>query len=86
MVAGEGAAWTAIGSVAGLALGLAVAVVLVHVVNPQSFHWTMDLLLPWARLAGAVRRGASPPARVTAWLAGRAAAGRDAVLAVKEDW
>jgi len=23
---------------------------------------------------------------LTAWLAGRAAAGRDAVLAVKEDW
>jgi putative ABC transport system permease protein len=23
---------------------------------------------------------------VTAWLAGRAAAGRDAVMAVKEDW
>ena len=24
---------------------------LVKVVNPQSFHWTMDLLLPWPRLA-----------------------------------
>src|SRR2546430_1401349 len=50
-VAGEGAAWTAIGSLAGLVLGLAVAVVLVRVVNPQSFHWTMDLLVPWERLA-----------------------------------
>jgi putative ABC transport system permease protein len=27
-----------------------VAAVLVHVVNPQSFHWTMDLMLPWPRL------------------------------------
>ncbi|MES2483977.1 MAG: ABC transporter permease, partial [Pseudomonadota bacterium] len=51
VVAGEGAAWTLIGSAAGLALGIAVAVVLVHVVNPQSFHWTMDLLVPWLRLA-----------------------------------
>ena len=85
MVAGEGAAWTFIGALAGLALGLAVAVVLVHVVNPQSFHWTMDLLLPWGRLlslcAAVIVAGT-----VTAWLAGRAAAGRDAVLAVKEDW
>jgi putative ABC transport system permease protein len=85
VVAGEGAAWTLIGSLAGLALGLAVAVVLVHVVNPQSFHWTMDLLVPWLRLAllcvAVVAAGMA-----TAWLAGRAAAGRDAVLAVKEDW
>ena len=85
VVAGEGAAWTAIGAVAGLALGLAVSVVLVHVVNPQSFHWTMDLLVPWLRLlalcAAVVFAGTA-----TAWIAGRAAAGRDAVLAVKEDW
>jgi putative ABC transport system permease protein len=85
VVAGEGAAWTAIGAVAGLVLGLAVSVVLVKVVNPQSFHWTMDLLMPWARLialCGAVVVAGT----VTAWLAGRAAAGKDVVLAVKEDW
>ncbi|MEJ7931343.1 ABC transporter permease [Ramlibacter sp. AN1015] len=85
VVAGEGAAWTLIGSFAGLLLGLAVALVLVHVVNPQSFHWTMDLQVPWARLAllcGAVVAAGT----LTAWLSGRAAAGRDAVLAVKEDW
>jgi putative ABC transport system permease protein len=85
VVAGEGAAWTLIGSVAGLGLGLVVSLVLVHVVNPQSFHWTMDLVLPWLRLlalcAAVVLAGT-----VTAWLAGRAAAGKDAVLAVKEDW
>jgi putative ABC transport system permease protein len=85
LVAGEGAAWTLAGALAGLGLGLAVSVVLVHVVNPQSFHWTMDLALPWTRLlalcAAVVLAGT-----VTAWLAGRAAAGRDAVLAVKEDW
>ena len=85
VVAGEGAAWTVIGAIAGCALGLCVSVVLVHVVNPQSFHWTMDLQVPWARLAalcGAVVLAGT----ATAWLAGRAAAGRDAVLAVKEDW
>ncbi len=85
VVASEGAAWTAIGSVAGCALGLLVSGILVHVVNPQSFHWTMDLTVPWLRLAllcfSVIAAGT-----VTAWLAGRAAAGQDAVLAVKEDW
>jgi len=85
VVAGEGAAWTLIGSVAGLGLGLAVAVVLVHVVNPQSFHWTMDLIVPWLRLLG-LCAAVVAAGTVTAWLAGRAAAGKDAVLAVKEDW
>ncbi|MBL0390411.1 ABC transporter permease [Ramlibacter monticola] len=85
VVAGEGAAWTVIGALAGLGLGLAVAVVLVHVVNPQSFHWTMDLLLPWTRLL-ALCAAVVVAGTLTAWLAGRAAAGRDAVLAVKEDW
>lgn len=85
VVAGEGAAWTGVGAVAGVLLGLAVSVVLVHVVNPQSFHWTMDLRVPVERLAtlAAAVVGAGT---VTAWLAGRAAAGRDAVMAVKEDW
>ena len=85
VVAGEGAAWTAIGAAAGLVLGLAVSVVLVKVVNPQSFHWTMDLLVPWLRLA-ALCAAVVAAGTLTAWLAGRAAAGRDAVLAVKEDW
>jgi putative ABC transport system permease protein len=85
LVAAEGATWTTIGSVTGLALGLAVSIVLVHVVNPQSFHWTMDLLVPWLRLL-ALCAAVVAAGTVTAWLAGRAAAGRDAVLAVKEDW
>jgi len=85
IVAGEGAAWTAIGAIAGLGLGLAVSLVLVKVVNPQSFHWTMDLLVPWLRLA-ALCAAVVAAGTLTAWLAGLAAAGRDAVLAVKEDW
>ncbi|SEB17260.1 putative ABC transport system permease protein [Variovorax sp. YR216] len=85
IVAGEGAAWTAIGAIAGLVLGLAVSVVLVHVVNPQSFHWTMDLLVPWLRLF-ALCAAVLAAGTLTAWLAGRAAAGHDAVMAVKEDW
>ena len=85
MVAGEGAAWTVLGCLAAVLLGLAVSVVLVHVVNPQSFHWTMDMQVPWLRLL-AVCAAVVLAGTLTAWLAGRAAAGRDAVLAVKEDW
>ena len=85
VVAGEGAAWTVIGALAGLALGLSVSMVLVFVVNPQSFHWTMDLQVPWGRL-GLLCVAVVLAGTLTAWLAGRAAAGKDAVLAVKEDW
>ena len=85
VVAGEGAAWTAIGSLAGMALGLGVAVVLVHVVNPQSFRWTMDLQVPLLRLA-LLGLAVLVAGTLTAWLAGRQAAGKNAVMAVKEDW
>lgn len=85
VVAAEGLAWTAMGAMAGTLLGLGVAVILVHVVNPQSFHWTMELRLPALRLlslaAAVILAGV-----ITAWLAGRKAASADAVLAVKEDW
>ncbi|OIP15038.1 MAG: ABC transporter permease [Comamonadaceae bacterium CG2_30_59_20] len=85
VVAFEGAAWTLLGALAGLALGLVVSGVLVHVVNPQSFHWTMDLMLPWLKLLG-LCLAVVAAGTLTAWLAAQAAAGQDAVLAVKEDW
>ena len=85
LVAAEGLAWTDIGTLAGLGLGLCVSVILVRVVNPQSFHWTMDLMLPWPRLS-ALCIAMVVAGTFTAWLAARSAAGADAVLAVKEDW
>lgn len=85
LVAAEGAVQTAVGALAGLLLGLAVAGVLVHVVNPQSFHWTMDLVLPWPHLGG-LCAAVVVTGTLTVWLSAQAAAGRDAVLAVKEDW
>ena len=75
----------AAGVLIGLVLGLAVSVVLVHVVNPQSFHWTMQLLLPWGELlalcAAVLAAGIG-----TAAYSARAAASRAALLSVKEDW
>ncbi len=85
LLALEGAAWTLLGALAGTLLGLAVAAVLVFVVNPQSFHWSMDLHVPWLRLL-ALDLAVVLAGTATAWIAGRSAAGRDAVQAVKEDW
>ena len=85
VVAAEGALWTAAGTLLGLALGLAVSVVLVEVVNPQSFHWSMDLALPVARLA-ALCAAVVAAGSATAWFAARALARQDMALAVKEDW
>jgi putative ABC transport system permease protein len=45
----------------------------------------MDLMLPWMKLLS-LCLAVVLAGTVTAWLAARAAAGQDAVLAVKEDW
>jgi putative ABC transport system permease protein len=57
----------------------------VHVVNPQSFHWTMELLVPWDRIA-LLLLGVLVAGSATAALAARAVATRDVVAAVKADW
>lgn len=85
LVASEGLVWTVLGTLAGLALGLGVSLILVFVVNPQSFHWTMDLALPWPRLI-ALCAAVVASGTLTAWLAARAAASADVVRAVREDW
>jgi putative ABC transport system permease protein len=85
VVAAEGAVWTAAGALLGLLLGLAVSVVLVKVVNPQSFHWTMEMVLPAGRLA-VLCAAVVVAGTLTAWLAARGAATRNMALAVKEDW
>ncbi|HOL37411.1 MAG TPA: ABC transporter permease [Rubrivivax sp.] len=85
LVCGEAAAWLAVGTLLGVALGIAVAVVLVYVVNPQSFHWTMELVLPPTRL-GALAGAVLAAGVATSALAARGAVARRAVLSVKEDW
>ena len=85
IVGAECAVWTAAGALLGLLLGLAVSVVLVKVVNPQSFHWTMDLSVPWARLA-LLCVAVLVAGTLTGWLAARGAASRQLALSVKEDW
>jgi putative ABC transport system permease protein len=81
----EGGALTGLGVVCGFALGLVISLILVFVVNPQSFHWTMQLHLPWALIAGvaAVLLAASV---LTALFSGRHALSGGPIRAVREDW
>ncbi|HLK71913.1 MAG TPA: hypothetical protein VKT19_08145, partial [Steroidobacteraceae bacterium] len=59
--------------------------ILVYVVNRQSFHWSIDLAIPWQQLC-VLGAALITTAALTAWLAGRAALGADVIRAVREDW
>ena len=85
MLALEGSGLGLLGALAGCTLGLVMALVLVRVINPQSFHWTMDVALPWGVLGGLVAALLACAAG-TAVVAGRRALGRDALLSVRADW
>jgi putative ABC transport system permease protein len=85
MLATEGLTITAVGLVAGFALGWLISLVLIHVVNRQSFHWGMELNVPWSALAGSAVVVLAL-STLTAIASGRQAMSRRAVLAVKEDW
>ncbi|HEX9179902.1 MAG TPA: ABC transporter permease, partial [Burkholderiales bacterium] len=81
----EGAMVSAVGVALGLALGWVISLVLVQVVNRQSFHWSMDMHVPWAALA-VLALALVAAAAATAVASGRAAMGPDVVRAVREDW
>ena len=85
MLATEGLVVSAIGLFVGLTLGFAISLILIHVVNRQSFHWGMDLSLPWLALASFAIVLVTTSV-LTALGSGRYAMGRDVVLAVKDDW
>jgi len=85
MLASQGLLVSGIGLGVGLALGWLISLVLIHVVNRQSFHWSMDLHLPWQLLAGFVAVMLAL-ATLTAIASGRQAMSGDVVGAVKEDW
>ena len=70
---------------AGLVLGGAISLILIHVVNRQSFNWSMDLHPPYGLLIGLSFLLIFLSA-VTAWLSGREATGIGPVRAVREDW
>ena len=85
MLATEGALVSGVGLVAGIVLGGGISLILIHVVNRQSFHWGMDLAVPWAAL-GAFAAIVLALSVFTAVVAGRHATSGDAVRAVRDDW
>jgi putative ABC transport system permease protein len=85
MLASEGALLGLIGGIVGVGLGAIMAQVLIHVVNPQSFNWTMTTRWPFATIAAVIAALAAAAAG-TAILSGRRAIAADAVRAVREDW
>ncbi|MFM8462643.1 MAG: FtsX-like permease family protein, partial [Burkholderiaceae bacterium] len=50
-LASEGALLASLAIIVGSMVGLCISLILVFIVNPQSFHWTMQLHLPWGLLA-----------------------------------
>ena len=85
MLAIEGLVVGGLGVAVGLALGWLVSLVLIHVINRQSFHWSMDMHMPWPALAllgGVLILAAS----ATAVVSGRRAMSDEVTRTVREDW
>jgi len=85
MLAIEGMLMSTLSAVYGLGLGFGLSLILVYVINRQSFSWSIDLSVPWGQL-GALSTALIAAAALTALWSGRAATGQDAIRAVREDW
>ena len=85
MLACEGLLSSALGLAVGLIPGWLISLILVHVINRQSFHWSMELHMPWGLLA-LLALALLLLATLTAAVSGRQAMGSEVVRAVKDDW
>ncbi|HEY7639656.1 MAG TPA: FtsX-like permease family protein [Steroidobacteraceae bacterium] len=85
MLAIEGAVLGATGVLVGLLTGAVVSLILIYVVNRQSFHWSMDLAAPGVLLTSLSAVLVAAAAGI-AIVSGRQAMSTDVVKAVKEDW
>ena len=81
----EGTLATVNAIVVGLLAGLVIALVLIRVINPQSFHWSMQLIVPFGLIAALVV-ALLACATGTAAIAGRRAISSSPLRAVHEDW
>jgi putative ABC transport system permease protein len=81
----EGALVTALGVAFGIGVGWLISLILVHVINRQSFHWTMETDMPWVSVA-ALALVVLCSATLTAVWSGRPATRGEAVHAVRQDW
>ncbi len=84
-VAIEGGLLSGLGALWGAVTGWVIGLILIHWVNPQSFHWTMETTLPLGLIAASAATLALCGALAAA-LAVRVATGEGPLLALKEDW
>lgn len=85
LLAVEGMMTTGTGIAVGAVLGAAMSWILIHVINRQSFHWSMDMDVPWLALS-VFALSLLLLATLTSWWSARQAVGVDLVRAVKQDW
>ena len=85
LLASEGSLLASLAILVGFVLGWCISLILVFIVNPQSFHWTMELHIPSVLLAS-VAALLLFSAAATALISGRLAVSGSAVRAVREDW
>jgi putative ABC transport system permease protein len=85
MLAAEGGLLAALGAIAGLVAGVAISLVLVFVINRQSFNWGMEMHFPILLLVSLVVVLVLLSV-LTAILSGREAMSMGPVRAVREDW
>jgi len=85
LFAAEAALQIVLATAWGALLGTAIALILIHRVNPQSFHWTMDMSWP-AGLLATVAVALLALGVAAAVLAARNAMSDAPVRAVREDW
>ncbi|MCC7483829.1 MAG: ABC transporter permease [Burkholderiales bacterium] len=85
LLACDGALVAGLGVAFGAATGWIVSLILIHVVNRQSFRWSMDLHVPWLAIAALAALVVGAAVVTAAW-SGRAAMSDDVVRAVREDW
>ncbi len=81
----EGGLLAGFGIIAGFLAGTGISLILIFVVNPQSFHWTMQLHMPWTWLL-LMALAVLGAAALTAFAASRHAASGNVIRAVREDW
>jgi putative ABC transport system permease protein len=81
----EGTLLGAVGVVVGVLSGVLVSMILIYVVNRQSFHWSMDLSAPSGLLL-ALSGALIACSALIAVFSGRQAMRGEVVRAVREDW
>jgi len=85
MLAGEGALSSAVGAFCGIVCGGIIGLLLIRVINRQSFHWSMDLAVPWMLLP-VLFCGIVLCAAFAAGCAANLTTRREMTRAVREDW